>query len=65
MTTSMFATIKDALNKPTQTNNTTSNIMRLKTGNTYTVKSHNKKIPFKKGFFLPNFQSLQSEHASY
>ena len=38
MTTSMFATIKDALNKPTQTNNTTSNIMRLKTGNTYTVR---------------------------
>ena len=34
----MFATIKDALNKPTQTNNTTSNIMRLKTGNTYTVR---------------------------
>ena len=38
MTTSMFATIKDALNKPTQTNNTSSNIMRLKTGNTYTVR---------------------------
>ena len=34
----MFATIKDALSKPTQTNNTTSNIMRLKTGNTYTVR---------------------------
>ena len=38
MTTSMFASIKDALAKPAQGNNTTSNIMRLKTGNTYTVR---------------------------
>ena len=34
----MFATIKDALAKPSQSNNSTSNIMRLKAGNTYTVR---------------------------
>ena len=38
MTTSMFASIKDALAKPAQGNNTTSNIMRLKTGNTYVLR---------------------------
>lgn len=38
MTNSMFASIKDSLAKPTQSGNTTSNIMRLKTGNTYTVR---------------------------
>ena len=38
MTTSMFASIKDALNKPTQSNNSTSNILRLRAGNTYTVR---------------------------
>jgi len=38
MTTNMFATIKDALQKPAQSNNSTSNIMRLRAGNTYTVR---------------------------
>ncbi len=38
MTTSMFASIKDALAKPAQGNNTTSNIMRLRTGNTYVLR---------------------------
>ena len=40
----MFATIKDALAKPAQSNNSTSNIMRLKPGNTYTVRL----VPFVK-----------------
>ena len=44
MTTNMFATIKDALAKPAQSNNSTSNIMRLKPGNTYTVRL----VPFVK-----------------
>ncbi len=34
----MFASIKDSLAKPAQSSSTTSNIMRLKTGNTYTVR---------------------------
>jgi hypothetical protein len=34
----MFASIKDALAKPAQGNSTTSNIMRLKTGNTYMLR---------------------------
>ena len=38
MTTSMFASIKDALAKPAQGSSTTSNIMRLKTGNTYVLR---------------------------
>jgi len=38
MTNSMFASIKDSLAKPAQSGSTTSNIMRLKTGNTYTVR---------------------------
>ena len=38
MTNSMFASIKDSLAKPTQSSNSTSNILRLKTGNTYTVR---------------------------
>ena len=38
MTTSMFASIKDALAKPSQGNSATSNIMRLKTGNTYVLR---------------------------
>ena len=38
MTNSMFASIKDSLAKPTQSSSSTSNIMRLKTGNTYTVR---------------------------
>ena len=44
MTTSMFASIKDALAKPSQGSNTTSNIMRLKTGNTYVLRL----VPFAK-----------------
>ena len=44
MTTSMFASIKDALNKPSQNNNSTSNILRLRAGNTYTVRL----VPFAK-----------------
>jgi len=38
MTNNMFASIKDSLAKPTQSSSTTSNIMRLKTGNTYTIR---------------------------
>ena len=38
MTNSMFASIKDSLAKPTQSSSSTSNILRLKTGNTYTVR---------------------------
>ena len=38
MTNSMFASIKDSLAKPAQSSSTTSNILRLKTGNTYTVR---------------------------
>ena len=38
MTNSMFASIKDSLAKPAQSSSSTSNIMRLKTGNTYTVR---------------------------
>ena len=38
MTTSMFASIKDALAKPAQGSSTTINIMRLKTGNTYVLR---------------------------
>ena len=38
MTNSMFASIKDSLAKPAQSNSSTSNIMRLRTGNTYTVR---------------------------
>ena len=38
MTTSMFASIKDALAKPALGSSTTSNIMRLKTGNTYVLR---------------------------
>ena len=34
----MFASIKDSLAKPTQSSSSTSNILRLKTGNTYTVR---------------------------
>jgi hypothetical protein len=34
----MFASIKDALAKPAQGSSTTSNIMRLKTGNTYVLR---------------------------
>ena len=34
----MFASIKDSLAKPAQSSSSTSNIMRLKTGNTYTVR---------------------------
>ena len=44
MTTSMFASIKDALAKPAQGSSTTSNIMRLKTGNTYELRL----VPFVK-----------------
>ena len=44
MTTSMFASIKDALAKPAQGSSTTSNIMRLKTGNTYVLRL----VPFVK-----------------
>lgn len=40
----MFASIKDALNKPSQNNNSTSNILRLRAGNTYTVRL----VPFAK-----------------
>ena len=40
----MFASIKDALNKPSQNNNSTSNILRLRPGNTYTVRL----VPFAK-----------------
>lgn len=44
MTTNMFATIKDAMQKPSQNNNSTSNILRLRAGNTYTVRL----VPFAK-----------------
>ena len=38
MTNSMFASIKDSLAKPSQSSSSTSNILRLKTGNTYTIR---------------------------
>ena len=38
MTTSMFESIKGALNKSVQSGSATSNILRLKPGNTYTVR---------------------------
>tara|TARA_R100001015_G_C4557513_1_gene118056 strand:- start:7 stop:855 length:849 start_codon:yes stop_codon:yes gene_type:complete len=38
MTNSMFASIKDSLAKPAQSSSSTSNILRLKTGNTYTIR---------------------------
>ena len=44
MTTNMFATIKDALATPAQTTSSTGNILRLRTGNTYTVRL----VPFTK-----------------
>ena len=34
----MFASIKDSLAKPAQSSSSTSNILRLKTGNTYTIR---------------------------